>query len=203
MPDCQVTVLDTGVGNLFSITRALTVAGAESVVVTSEAATLEAADRLVLPGVGSFLDVMATMRSLGLDESIRSAATRGIPILGICLGMQILCTFGTEGGPCRGLGVFPARVVEMERTDLPSRSRLPHIGWSMVDIESCSWVGRSANSKNDLAFYFAHSYHVVCEEPSDVSAYVNYGESRLVAAIRRGKRLCGSVSPGTEWLRGH
>ena len=126
----EVTVIDYGVGNLLSVSRALEHCGAR-VTITSDAAVILNSARVVLPGVGAFADGMAALRALGLDAVVRQVATNGTPLLGICLGMQMLFDESEEFGLTTGLGLIPGRVVKIPAASKTgAQHKIPHIGWS-------------------------------------------------------------------------
>jgi glutamine amidotransferase len=165
----SVAVVDYGMGNIDSVVRALDECGAAAVVV-SEPAELAKADRIVLPGVGSFRDAIAHLRARDLPEALdREVRQLGAPFLGICLGMQLLATTGTEGGPTEGLGWLPAAVERLAPTE--HAERVPHVGWNEVDPVGDQPLFRGIAPGTD--FYFVHSYHVRCE-PDDAAATTPY-----------------------------
>lgn len=124
----MIGVIDYGVGNLFSLCSSLRYVGAE-VQVSADPAVLEQADKLVLPGVGAFGDAADKLRATGLDQLVIKQAQKGVPVLGICLGMQLLFEESLEYGRHRGLGLLAGRVVPMEGA-LPAELKIPHIGWN-------------------------------------------------------------------------
>lgn len=150
-----VTVLDTGLSNLDSIVRALEVCG--GVAATARAAPdLARAGRVVLPGVGAFPDGMRALTERGLDTALREHAAAGRPLLGVCLGMQLLASSSTEGGTVTpGLGLVPGEVVRLEPD---AHERIPHIGWNEVDHRAESPLLEGIDDGAD--FYFVHSYHL-------------------------------------------
>lgn len=124
----MIAVIDYGVGNLFSLCRSLEAVG-QTPVVTGDPAVLRRADKLFLPGVGAFADAAEKLRRTGLDRVIREEAAQGKPILGICLGMQLLFEESREFGTWQGLGLLPGKVVPMEGV-VPQAYKIPHIGWN-------------------------------------------------------------------------
>ena len=124
----MIAVIDYGVGNLFSLCRSLEAIGQEPVV-TGDPALLRQADKLFLPGVGAFADAAAKLRQTGLDQVILEEAAKGKPLMGICLGMQLLFDESLEFGQYKGLGLIPGRVVPMEGV-IPADYKIPHIGWN-------------------------------------------------------------------------
>lgn len=177
----ETVIIDYGLSNLASIQRALEECGARTVV-SSEPGRIRDAAKLVLPGVGSFADGMALLHTRQLYEPIRTAVLeRRAPILGICLGMQLLATTGTEGGgETPGLDLVPGRV---ERIAVPPGQdlRIPHVGWNQVDFtQPASPLFAGIDSGVD--FYFVHSYHLVPQDPAHLLATVPYGVP-LAAAV--------------------
>lgn len=176
----KVAVIDYGMGNIGSICKMLTLVGAEPFV-TSEADRLASADKLVLPGVGHFDRAMDNLEAAGLVESLRDIVLRGgKPLLGICLGMQLVCR-SSEEGTKPGLGYVDA-VVRRFPSDEQRRLKVPHMGWGQLDVRRPSAL--FANLAPDARFYFVHSYFVDCANESDVVARSTYGLS-FVSALQR------------------
>lgn len=188
MKSADVVVVDYGVGNLLSVQRGLEHCGA-TVSVESDPAVILRAPRVLLPGVGAFGNGMMQLRQAGLDEVVREVASRGTPLLGICLGMQMLLDESDEFEANAGLGLIPGRVVA-----IPSRSvdgemqKIPHIGWSGL------WPtpGGTPWSKTPLqsvtegdAVYFVHSFMASPLDPADHVAHCRYGGRLITAAIAR------------------
>ncbi len=146
----MIAIVDYGVGNLRSVERALVHAGAEPVI-TAEPETLERSQGLVLPGVGAFAAAVGKLSANGLGRRVADLARRGKPVLGVCLGYQLLFDESTEGGRHEGLGLLPGRVVRVEGSP-----HLPVIGWSRLKQTAASslWDGVA----DDAYFYFVHSY---------------------------------------------
>ena len=169
-------VVDYGVGNLKSVTNAMAYLGYDTVI-TGDPDVLERADSIILPGVGAFPDAAEKLRGPGLDQVlIRQAARK--PILGICLGMQLLFDAGNEVRECPGLGLIPGRV-ERIQTGL----KLPHIGWNELTFQNDCPLFRGLE---DGAFvYFVHSFCGYAAREADVTARTDYGTS-VVAAVGRG-----------------
>lgn len=164
----KVGIIDPGTCNLHSIARAVQEVGGNPIILDSPEGSNEV-NRLILPGVGAFGQAMQNLRARRLDVAIREEAAKGIPVLGVCLGMQLLMTKGTEGGDHAGLDLVPGEVRKLE----PSiGERVPHVGWNEVHIERESSLLEEPADRAD--FYFVHSYHVVCEEPGDVVATTPY-----------------------------
>lgn len=166
----SVSIIDYGLGNLGSVVNMLKRAGAEARLV-STADELRASERVLLPGVGAFDEGMARLRERGLVEAIVDFAASGRPLLGICLGMQLLLD-GSEEGESFGLGLIPGRSVRFLEAD---GVRVPHMGWNVVVPTRADPLvdGLPEESR----FYFVHSYHVVTQRPHDALATTHYGGS--------------------------
>lgn len=188
MSAAVVTVVDYGIGNLYSVRRALETSGAE-VRMASDAAGIAGAERLVLPGVGAFADGMQGLHERGLVEPLRRYGASGRPLLGICLGMQMLATVSEEFGVHHGLGLIPGRVVPIPgRTTAGTALKIPHIGWSAISPSGkAEWQGTLLEATAPgTPVYLVHSYHVVPEDADHRLADCDYGGQRITAAIRRG-----------------
>lgn len=174
----KIAVLDYGMGNLRSVEKALEKVGVRTSV-TAEAGEIEAADGLVLPGVGAFPKAMERIRELKLDDRVREAVEAEVPLLGICLGLQLLFESSVELGGADGLGLLKGQVVEV-----PAGGRkVPHIGWAEVTWEKPDEL--TAGLRPGEPFYFVHSFVV---EPSgeDLIGTASYG-GRFACAAGRGK----------------
>ena len=183
-----VVVVDYGMGNLRSAQKGLEKAGVKSVI-TSDPATVQAADAVVLPGVGAFQDCMANLAETGLVAPVMGAIEQGKPFLGICLGMQLLMTISEEFGVHRGLDVIPGRVV---RFDPDTRLKVPHMGWNRVHYSGDNRLFEGI--EDGSFFYFVHSYYVAPEDGSVVSGWTDYGE-RFCSAIARGNLFATQFHP--------
>jgi imidazole glycerol-phosphate synthase subunit HisH len=172
----QICILDYGMGNLRSVEKALEHVGARAAI-ASDAATIRAADGLILPGVGAFPRAMEGVRALGLDELIEERRAAGVPILGICLGLQLLFDSTTELGGARGLGLFAGGVAELDAEGL----KLPHIGWSPVRWEKASRLTEGLDS--ETPFYFVHTF-APGADAADLLGSAAYG-SRFACAAER------------------
>lgn len=169
-------VVDYGVGNLRSIENAMNYLGLKCRI-TDDPSDLERADRIILPGVGAFPDAAKHLRESGLAENVRSAAQTK-PLLGICLGMQLLFDWGEEGVRCEGLHLVEGSVERIE-----TAFKLPHIGWNQLEFprESPLFLGLALNS----SVYFVHSYRALPADRADILATTDYG-TEIVAAVGRG-----------------
>ncbi len=184
----SVGIVDYGSGNLLSVMRAFEHCGSTPVL-ASTPEQIKSCERLVLPGVGAFEDGMRGLRDLGLIEPIREHARSGRPLLGICLGMQMLATESVEFGLHQGLDLIPGRVVSVPDTTTDGRPhKIPHIGWSSVRPASDStWDGTILDElRPGTALYLVHSFHVVPGTSSDLLAVCDYGGHQITAVIRSG-----------------
>lgn len=185
----KVTVIDYGLSNLRSVQNALTHCGAE-VVLTNSPADVRAAEALVLPGVGAFRDGMAGLERLGLVEVIRQKAAEGTPLLGICLGMQMLFDESEEFGTCPGLGLIPGRVVKIPDSDVQGNpQKVPHIRWDPLFPAG----GRADFAGTVLEkvapgqeCYFIHSYEAKPANETDRLADTRYGGRSVCAVAAHG-----------------
>jgi len=178
-----VTVVDYGMGNILSVMRAFEKCGAE-VTLESSPLFVGKAERLVVPGVGAFADGMGELQTRGLVEPIRNYAASGRPLLGICLGMQMLLEGSDEFGSSAGLGLVPGWVRK-----LPEQAgiKLPHIGWSpIVPPEGRGWSGTLLDGvPSGQEVYFVHSFGAAPREPADCLAQTSYGEASFCSAVHR------------------
>lgn len=174
----MIAIVDYGVGNLFSLKCSLDAIGAEAVV-TGDAAVLRNAGKIILPGVGAFEDAARKLQSTGLDTVIKEEAAAGKPILGICLGMQLLFEKSYEFGEHQGLGLIPGSVVPMAGF-IPAELKIPHIGWNALRFQKSSPLFRFIREGDYV--YFVHSYFAAhCDE--FVIADTEYGQY-LTAAVQ-------------------
>jgi glutamine amidotransferase len=180
----RVTIVDYGLGNLFSVARAFRASGAE-VVVTAEPETVRRAERLVLPGVGAFRDGMAGLSTRDLVAPILDFVASGRPLLGICLGMQLLMTSGTEFGETRGLGLVRGAVVTFGADGRPVTGKVPHVGWSRL-VPARDWAGSVLGTvAPGSSVYFSHSYFPAPEEEGIVLATATHAGIEFCSFIRR------------------
>ncbi len=164
----MIAIIDYGAGNIRSIEKALEYVGA-SVQVTDEPDTVNKAQAIVLPGVGSGGAAMSRMTERGLDNAIRKATQQGKPFLGICLGMQLLADHHAEG-EVDGLSLFPGEVRR-----IPHGPKIPHMGWNQVKPQQHTALAIFDNIPQDAYFYFAHSYYVEPQDSQGVAAVTDYG----------------------------
>ena len=193
-----VAVIDNGICNLRSVTKALAAAGAAPVVVRTPAEVASSgAAGLVLPGVGALRDCVASLRAARLDATVRDWIAAGRPFLGVCLGMQALFEHSEEGNVA-GLGVFPGKVVRFRRSP---EFKIPHMGWNTVRfVQPDSLLARGLKTV-DEAFYFVHSFYCVPEDPSLVLAECDYGGA-FAAALGRGRCFATQFHPEKSQRKG-
>lgn len=196
MNGVRVGVCDYGVGNLRSVERALAVAGAATVL-SEDPALLAECDGLVLPGVGAFAVATDALADRGMDAMVVEMAQRGRPILGVCLGFQLLFDESDEGEGGAGLGILPGRVRRIEG----SRGKVPQIGWNRLAATRPSLLLEGIADGEFV--YFVHSYAALADQRSDVIATTDYG-GELVAAVERDNVYGTQFHPeksGTAGLR--
>ena len=200
----NVAVIDYGVGNLLSVNRALLYCGAQ-VKVSSDPATILAADRVILPGVGAFANGMAALRANRLDAVVHQVAAAGTPLLGICLGMQMLMESSEEFGATNGLGLIPGQVVQIPgHTTSGEAHKIPHIGWNALVFppahppahppthspKHASWDGGLLDGITPgEAMYFVHSFMAQPTDPAHRLADCLYGGIAVSASVQRGQVL--------------
>jgi glutamine amidotransferase len=182
----MLAIVDYRMGNIHSLSNALAFLGCE-VRVSRDPEVLLAADKLILPGVGAFDAAMANLRTFGLvgvlDEAVKG---RGVPVLGICVGMQIMASRGTENGLTEGLGWIDGTVEAI--APMISETPVPHVGFNDVSFPAGNedLVGGFAGPTD---FYFVHGYHMACIDPADRAGTVDYGGKVLTAMVRRSNVL--------------
>ena len=178
-------IVDYGVGNLFSLKSSLAAIGTEALV-TGDPELIYGAERIILPGVGAFGDAADKLRENGLDAVVRSAAADGTPLLGICLGMQLLFDESEEFGLHKGLGLIPGTVKSISGV-IPAELKVPHMGWNPLIFKNGRDPLFRCISEGDCV-YFVHSFYGAdCAESTIATA--EYG-AELTAAVRRGN-VCG------------
>ncbi len=173
----MIAIIDYGAGNLHSVKNALDFLGAQCVV-TGNANEILKADKVILPGVGSFGDALFSLRKNGLDKVVKTVAQNGTPLLGICLGLQMMFEESEESPGVEGLGIFKGKVVKIPDTGL----KIPHMGWNNITLTRDSALLGSKN--NSPYVYFVHSYYLTTPQKDIVSAYTEYGE-RLAIAVEK------------------
>jgi len=185
----RVVIVDYGLGNIFSVRKALEHCGA-TVDLSEDPHVIMRAERLVLPGVGAFRDGMSGLRDRNLVEPICRFAQSGRPLLGICLGMQMLMTVSEEFGTHQGLDIIPGRVLAIPKTTAAGKPhRIPHIGWNSLRLphESRSWSGTILEGTEvNAAVYLVHSFTAWPDNEAHRLADCAYGGRRISAAVQLG-----------------
>jgi glutamine amidotransferase len=205
-PKPTVAIVDYGMGNLFSVRQACAYAGLDGRI-TSDAADLAAADAVLLPGVGAFSDAMAKLDRLELIDPIRRLADDGKPLIGVCLGMQLLMTESDEFGTTPGLGIIPGSVIYLsEQSGSGRRLKIPQVSWNRVFAPTDgdrlggehprSWSGSPLEGLADGEFmYFVHSLRVVPDDSSVVLSVTPYGEIEFCSTLWRGNIFATQYHP--------
>lgn len=174
----RLTILDYGLGNLHSVVKSVQYVGATAHVAT-DGRDLKRANRVILPGVGAFSDGLEGLRQRGMVDPLLEHASRGKPLLGICLGMQLLLSESTEFGTVDGLGIIPGRVERISN----SQVRVPHVGWGRL-LPARDWANSPLASTESGAWaYFVHSYHALPDAMDCVIATVRYGPIVITAGV--------------------
>ena len=184
----MIAVIDYGMGNLRSVLNALEAIGAEASLVATPEAAAEA-DRLILPGVGAFGDGMRNLRDRGFVEALPDLLAGGRPLLGLCLGTQMLADASEEHGDHEGLGLVPGVVRRLRPAD---GLRVPHVGWNSVQPRNISTL--LGDDTAEQTFYFVHSYHFIAESPEDVAGVSDYG-AEVTAVVERGNVMGTQFHP--------
>ena len=179
----MIAIVDYGAGNIFSVKNALDYLGIESVL-TSDRKEIEAADAVILPGVGAFPWAMGELKKSGLTDTIKHEAQKK-PFLGICLGMQLIFEKGYEFEECDGLGLIPGKVDKIEEPGLI----VPHVGWNKLEVlmKDCPLL---RGLPGDDYVYFVHSYKAFCDD-KNLAAYAEYG-GKVPALVWDGKFVYGA-----------
>ena len=173
-------MIDLGISNLRSVINAFQRVGVE-VRVSSEPGDIADAPALVLPGVGAFEEAVNAMTAKGLADLIRSRADSGVPLLGICLGMQLLAEESFENGRYRGLGLIRSDVRRLESSS--PKFRIPNIGW--CDTRPTRGGALFPEDVGPETFYYVHSYHMCCSNPADVAAVMDFSGQEVTVAVER------------------
>lgn len=175
----MIAIVDYGVGNLYSVEKAFA-KFSDDVVLTQSAEIIDKADKVVLPGVGAFGDCMKNFRASGLMEAVMRAVESGKPVMGICVGLQIMFEGSDESPGVEGLGIFKGRVRKIHAPGL----KIPHMGWNSLSINEKASVKIDLfkNIRKNPYVYFVHSYYAVPEDKSVITAKTVYGEE-ITAAV--------------------
>jgi imidazole glycerol-phosphate synthase subunit HisH len=194
----KIAVIDNGLCNLRSVTKAFEAVGATPVVVRAHADIGGDIEGLVLPGVGALGDCVAALRASKLDDTVRGWIADDRPFLGVCLGMQALFESSEENGGVTGLGVFPGQVVRFRR---PPEFKIPHMGWNTITFTQPASPLAATMRADGEAFYFVHSFYCRPTDPALVLAECDYGGS-FTAAIGRGNCFATQFHPEKSQTKG-
>lgn len=185
-----IAIVDYGMGNVRSLMNAFEYLG-HDVTITDDHAELEAAERIVLPGVGAFGDAMAAIRERNLEAILtRQALKVKKPILGICLGMQLFAKSSAEHGEHCGLGWIDA---DIRRLDVQRPLKVPHVGWNDLHFPEGDWLFKGIRP-HEANVYFVHSFHMVCHDSTNLLATTDYG-CAVTAVVRRGNLIAAQFHP--------
>jgi glutamine amidotransferase len=186
----MITIIDYGIGNLRSIEKAFQAVGAD-VLRTDDPDEIAKAEHLVLPGVGAFGACIREIRGREVEDAMREVINRGVPFLGVCVGMQLLFDEGLEHGTHRGLGLLPGQVVHFHKAMNGSGEaggaadlKVPHMGWNVLRPTRSSPLFDGLDEGGEPFVYFVHSYHAVADNESDVLATSEYGHA-FPAVVQR------------------
>ena len=183
----MIGIVDYNMGNLASVINAFAKVGADAVL-ESDPSKLAQYDKLILPGVGAFGDAMEHLKSNGMDESVKAYATSGKPLLGICLGMQLLFDSSEEFGSTEGLGLIPGEVVAFDESRFDHPQKIPHMGWNEMFQTNVGAIPRGcplfSGLPSDFYLYFVHSFHAVCDDKYAIGK-THYGY-KFVSAVQNG-----------------
>ena len=206
----RVAIVDFGMGNLFSVSRSCEEAGMVPVI-TRDRAEILASDAVILPGVGAFGDAMRTLHQLDLVSVLRDVAASPVPLIGICLGMQLLMSESEEFGSTRGLGIVPGRVEWLQPAEGSGRRvKVPEVGWNAIwsGDSDRQWAGTPLEGQSNGAFmYFVHSLTVVPEDLGVSISTTRYGGVEFCSTLRSGSVFACQYHPersgpgGLEWYR--
>lgn len=170
----MIAIIDYGAGNLQSVKNALDFIGAENKI-TDNTREILAADKVILPGVGAFGSAMESLNKSGLADAVKEIAKENTPLLGICLGLQLMFEESEESPDVKGLGLFKGKIVKIPDKGL----KIPHMGWNSIMLTKNSRILK--NIGDNPFVYFVHSYYLKAEDKSIVSAYTEYGEPLDIA----------------------
>ncbi len=190
----MIGILDIGMGNLRSVQNAVYQNGFDPIVVT-DAENFDDLTHLILPGVGNFSAVMPGIECRKLKQPILDFVASGRPLLGTCLGMQLLMSFSEEGGTHAGLGLIAGKVKRLSGEDL----RVPHVGWNILNMTQPHPVFQGIKSGRD--FYFVHSYSAICEDEADLFGITEYGGA-VTAVVGRANVIGTQFHPEKSQVNG-
>lgn len=187
----MIVIIDYGMGNLKSVKNALDFLGLESKI-SSDREEIRKSDGLILPGVGAFPDAMETIEKLSLDKIIKEEVEKNKPLLGICLGMQLLFEKGFEGLEREGLGLLKGNIVKMKE-DKKANIKIPHIGWNNLIYNKKDLLFNSIEEGKFV--YYVHSYFVQDYNNEDLIAYSEYGENKIPGVVRHNNVMGAQFHP--------
>lgn len=186
----MIAIVEYGMGNVRSLRNAFEYIG-EDVIVTADPGQLDDADRIVLPGVGAFGDAMAAIAERGLEPVLqRQARELNKPVLGVCLGMQLIARNSVEHGEHRGLGWMDAQI---RRLEVQRPLKVPHVGWNTISFDPADPLFHDIKT-GEANYYFVHSFHMVCHQSADVIATADYGNP-VTAVVRSGNITATQFHP--------
>jgi glutamine amidotransferase len=175
----MIGIIDLGISNIASVTAAFSYLGCETNIITNSE-DLSNNSGIVLPGVGAFGDGMKALEDSNLIEPIKHYVKEGFPILGVCLGMQLMTNESEEFGFHEGLNLVPGKVVRLKPCE---NECIPNIGWCDIDIRPKAKLFN--NTQEKTSFYFVHSYHMECEDERDIAATIDFGNRPVTVAIQK------------------
>ncbi len=176
----MIGIVDYNMGNLASVINAFEMVGAD-IAVESDPAKLKEYDKLILPGVGAFGDAMEHLKENGMDEAVRAYAKSGKPLLGICLGMQLLFESSEEFGSSQGLGLIEGKVVAFDESKFDHKLKVPHMGWNEMFKQNDTALFNGLD--DEFYLYFVHSFHAVCDDKYAIGkTYYGY---EFVSAVNK------------------
>lgn len=202
-----VSIIDYGMGNLFSVRQACEHVGVNPVV-TSDKSVIESSDALILPGVGAFGDAMSFLQRLDLISPIKDFISAGKPFLGICLGLQLLMDESEEFGIHKGLGIIPGKVIKFPRQNSDgSRNKVPQVGWNKITKNPLSlkrdWVNTPLMNIMDAEFmYFVHSFYAAPEQKELILTLTKYGQTEYCSSLLYGNIFAVQFHPEKSSLEG-
>ncbi|WP_118973736.1 imidazole glycerol phosphate synthase subunit HisH [Taibaiella koreensis] len=181
----SVVIIDYGLGNIYSIDQACRHVG-YTPILTSDKDEILGADSVILPGVGAFPVAMERLKSKGLTEVVKTYAAQEKPLMGVCLGMQLLLNTSEEFGECEGLGIIEGNVKRFPKVWKDNKLKIPHIGWNKIFTRQEPLAGGPFDDiLNDLFMYFVHSYYVETDSEENVLTYTYYEDFKFCSAIQK------------------
>lgn len=181
----KIVILDYTLGNLFNVQRAFDFINCRTTI-SSDPEEVYSADKIILPGVGAFGEGIKQLKSKGLDIAVKEAAKKGKPILGICLGMQLLLSESEEHGNHEGLDLIPGKVLRFDSHSEGDNFKIPQIGWNRISTPvNTSWDGTILGTlPNECCMYFVHSYYVKVDNPENSLANTTYGYNEFCSVVK-------------------